>query len=652
MRSLCVCCLIVAMSLLAGCQQSATTAEPTGSAVVVVTGETIEINGHREIPRGMFGVHWMDATPEKLADWGIECFRRMHPTPDVPPTVIAQQDDIRGVPIVIDCLGDRYHPCTVVTDPDWKATLTTRGRQYGQLSRNAPGTWIEFWNEPFLNWAYKPGSNYDRKFYDQTRAAEGQPMTLLGRDKPTEHLLWTRAVRSVHAEDGSTDLMAYLAYNYIGRFHPAGHVFEFREGMYRNEEMWWGRDPTQISYFSGTQNRIWYVDMLKAFAPEAKKANPDLPILAGWSYSIAAGGYNSWHNLYRPVIDECWQWIDGLTEHHYHTNPRSIAARYELVTAYGHLKYGKWLRNYNTETQGTADPQLPGYDKPDDKNDPLRTAASSYGYGMSDILCQLRFQPDKAASRTTHGPDKAGWGLGGDEFVFRMLKPLRGQLVRTLGDDPEVWAVSSVHEGQLVTLIYNAHDKPWRVGLDVQAPAGTRLQDGRKGWVEVDAAARQLKLVEVDQPLTSAWGEAPGAWEQLDLVIPAASAVRVIYPLSGRVAAKAAVERKQYFCPQLLQRINPDEIVSLYVPVDMAGKERIDAAWVRLALDGANHPGAQLRINDGAWIDIPPQPGTLEFEIHPEMLSDSVKVTIKCGNEKGNGFDVLATSVVVDRLTK
>ncbi|MFW5839389.1 MAG: hypothetical protein ACOCZE_02290 [Planctomycetota bacterium] len=653
MRTTCLSALLCAAGLfgMTGCTQTgAAEPKPTPEAErvrVQVYDQLLTVNGYDEIPAGLFGVHWFDADPETIDDWGIELFRKMHSDPLAGPFLPSKNPELGQIPMVLDCLGDRYRPALAATNPnDFREILTQAARDYAAACKRAdwPG-WVEFWNEPYLNWAYKPAVNYDGQFYKPENRREGGRMTLKGRSEPTEHLVWTRAVRSVHAEDGSTDLMAYLAYNYIGRKNPEGYEFEFRGGKYRNVELWWGRDPTQVSYFSGQQNLKWYLQMLRAYAPVLKKELPSATLAAGWGYNIYSNNYAAWETLYRPTIDAGAEWIDGITEHHYYTDPRRVAAAYELVTAYGKVKHDKWLRNFNTETQGRTDPQMPGYDTGEAKNDdPLATAVGSFGYGTRDILCQLTFQPDKAATRTSHGPDKADWGLGGDEFVFRLLKPLRGKLVKTRTEDPDIWSVASIDaDKRLVVLVYNDDNRPRE--LSVSLPAHRAVEATS---VDVDAKARKLKLVDVpvermdDQTLAD-----PGR-RPVSLSLPARSAVRLLVDLR-EPGSLGSVSRVQHFSKDVFLRMNPDEIVSQSIDVPNPADPAIQAAWVRIALGGSDHPGSQIRIDDGDWMPIAERPGIHLYRITPDKLGESVKVTIKSGREKADAFYIHATSVVIDR---
>ena len=616
---------------------------------ITVTGQTMAVNGYDQVPRGLFGVHWTDLDPQMIQEWGIELARQMHPTPDGHVTVPDEREDWRGLAMVMDCLGDRYHPATVLTNPDWEGFFTELGTRYGNEAKEAGVPVIaEFWNETFLNWSYKPGVNYDPQFYEQEGREVGAPMTIKGWDEPLEHLVWNRAIRTVHV-DGRSDLMSYLAYNYIGRFHLAGHEFEFRGHRFRNQEMWWGTDPTQVSYWSGRQNAQFYRWMLVPFAQALKEANPEVEVIAGPSYSPSAGGWEAWEILYKPVIDEAWQWIDGLTEHHYHGDSRRAAVQYEVITSYAMTRYGKFLRGYNTEAGGRADANLPGAPETE-QGDPLRTAIGAFNYGLRDIVYMLHTQPDKAASRTTHGANKEGWGLGGDEFFFRLLRPLRGRLILTRSSDRDVWSVASVNDaGDLVVVVYNDHREPRKVRVDALPPRGTSLAgEGTRAWVEVDAEEHRLVLVEEPLRLEADRDAAPG----VTLELAARSGQRLVLPLTREVPEGVRVERTQAFGPDVLIRVNPDEMGIVDIELDAARLAAAERASLRLALQPHNSEALWRVEGVTEFAPLPNTQGIVEIPLDPAALDETVRVTFHSGREKPDGLLIPAVSIMLDTPTE
>ena len=91
-----------------------------------------------------------------------------------------------------------------------------------------------------------------------------------------------------------------------------------------------------------------------------RDTNPDVTILAGWDFNYSAGNWAVWTELYRPLLKQFPQRIDGLTEHHYGIEPALIQAWYELGTGEAVAFTGRWLKNWNTECQGRLDPAIYG----------------------------------------------------------------------------------------------------------------------------------------------------------------------------------------------------------------------------------------------------------------------------------------------------
>jgi len=125
----------------------------TTGGVVTVTGADLSVNGVDTVPVGLFGVHATPLSAAQAADWGIEAVRRISHLPPAGPTS-------NGVPFTLDCFFDRYQPAVCLTRPDWREWLTEAGRRYAAAADPRVCA-VEFWNEPYLNWACKPGVNYD-----------------------------------------------------------------------------------------------------------------------------------------------------------------------------------------------------------------------------------------------------------------------------------------------------------------------------------------------------------------------------------------------------------------------------------------------------------------------------------------------------------
>ncbi len=625
-------------AVLATVLAGAAAAEEEAPARVEVTGRLISISGQETVPAGLFGVHAFKVNETRVRDWGIAMVRRIRGVGGGPtePEKVAP-----GLGMVIDCLGDRYQPALQLTRPeDWEAAVEKAAREFAEGARDRDATaYAEFWNEPFLNWATKPGVNYDPKFYVQDEAALGKPMRIKGRAKPLESLVWDKAVRSVD-EGGRTSHHAWLAWDREGRKHPEGATFTWRGRSYKNVKMWWGRDPTQHSWYSAKQNGVFYDGMFTRFARTVKQANPDVVVIGGWNFNVDLDGWKFWHANIRPTLDAAIEWMDGMDEHHYYVGAEAIPVWYETVVAYTATKHGKRIRLYNTECGGFADTMLPGNeDLADrDKEDALRSAVRVLGYHTRDVMHLLATCPDKAASRAKHGEPPAGLAMSGEEAFFRFFKDLRGRLVQVESGSADVWAVASLNGSDLVAIVYNDAAKAGDVVLAVRAPAGTTLTAGRKVWVEADAAARTLKLPDSPVPVS-------GEGADVALRVPAKTAVKLIVPLQGTPPAKPGLKREQFFASGVLQKVQPGMPVEMTVMIDAAVLARAPAAHLRLALEGLDGKEAAVAVNGRPLADLATRNRrVLDVPLARDILKPETILTFTCG---GDGYQVDCASILL-----
>ena len=220
-----------------------------------VTGQLRSFNGATNVPGGLFGVHATTLTREQIVDWGIESVRIINTAPN------GQPPDPGNYKMVVECFFNRHEPAMVLTDPHWRESLA-------KLARATTGPrHIEFWNEPFLNWATRPGVNYDSRFYEQSNRVEGAVMTIKGWDKPVDFLVWSKQLRLVEPQSGAVDYLANGDPPLQRAGVPEGGRYKFRGKEYRMDSLWWGRDPSQKSYYSGRQNAQFYSSNARRFRP-------------------------------------------------------------------------------------------------------------------------------------------------------------------------------------------------------------------------------------------------------------------------------------------------------------------------------------------------------------------------------------------------
>ena len=608
---------------------------------VRVTGRLMSVNGHAEVPVGLFGVHALKLDSELIRDWGIECYRQIHFGPGSKVTVPEKGSQYSGLKMFIDCQGDRYCPAVSLTDPDYKEACARWGREFAEKCKAAGWTgWLEIWNEPYLNWAERSrgdGRNhYHPRWYDVEKAAEGGPVTIKGRTEPLKHLRWRR----LWAKDEKGKIAPLMT---IPEGLKAGDTFRGRQTQYWTDnqeqtftvvEEWHPYDPTAVSFWSGKQNYDFYMWMLLPWAKAVKETNPGVQVLAGWDFHINSNDWAAWEILYKPMIDEAARWIDGVTEHHYGSDSRMTAGTYEVVVAYGVTEHGKWLHLYNTETAGCVDPAVPGGRH--GKASPL----GAFNYGLRDITELIYRCPDKAASRTAHGSKTAGWGGGGDEFLFKLLKDLRGPLVETASTDLDVWPVASVNGDRLVVVIYNDHRQGRRVTFQVAAPPGTTLSDGHAVWVEPTEPKGPLAFEEA-QVCVNRSG-------RMELGLRPRSGMKLVFPLKGKVPEQPQLERRQFFAKGILKRIEPGRPVTLAVKVDADVLARAESARLRMVLEKVKGGQGRVKVN-GAAVALPDHDWITDVPLDPKWLGADTTLVFET---TGDGYQVDMASVVLDAPVK
>jgi hypothetical protein len=632
--------LVVAASLCA--------ADP--NPAIHVTGRLMDVNGQTEIPRGLFGLHAdIRLTEEMVKDWGVDGYRQIHYGPGGGSIAIDKDGKVKelfqGLAVVVDCQGDRFVPASCLSDPNYAKSFDRMGRKYAQLCKDA--NWVghaEFWNEPYLNWAERSRKNYDPKFYDVTKATDDGPVTIKGRGEPLKYMKWRR----LWAADANTGKINYMVP--VPKGAKAGDKIEHQFSLYFQPkgklaytvvEKWDVYDPTAVSFWSGKQNYDFYMWMFLPWVKAIKEVNPKVQVVGGWDFHLSSDGWKAWEMLYKPMIDESIQWIDGVCEHHYGSNTRGTTVEYEVLVAYAMAQHGKRLRCYNTETAGCVDPAVPG------NTHANATPYGAFNYGLRDIVELIWRSPDKAVARAAHGSLAPGWGGGGDVPRFKMFKDLRGRLVHAASDDLNVWPAVALNRDKLVMAIYNDYGGERTVKLTVDAPAGTALAGGSKAWVTPKEEKGPLETHEQAVPAT-------GKQAVLDVTVPARTGVKLTLNLKGEAATKTQVLRRQFFATRpeggaaVLNRIEPGKGVTVKVKVDAELLARAETAWVKLALEGVRGGEAAVNVN-GTAVRIPDVNYVIEVPVDAKLLKAENVLRFE---SSGDGYMVDAASVVIDAPVK
>ncbi len=620
------------------------------SSVKVEVGGFIEVNGQSEIPRGLFGVHAFKLTEEAVEEYGIECIRQIHFSPSSACAAIGRDGQVkplyRKLSVVIDCPGDRYAPPSVLKTKNYEEKFRRIGEAYAKKCKDAnwPG-YAEFWNEPYLNWASRShgsGRNvYHPKWYETEGRTAGGKVTIKGWDKPLEHLRWRN--RWAKGEDGKiyygVKIPADLKPGDTFRGHsPKSWYFTNRkEQTFTVVEQWGIWDPTQVGFWSGRQNRDFYLWMFLPYAKAIKETNPKVQVLGGWDFGFSHGGWKAFTELYAPVIDKAHKYMDGVTEHHYGINSRWVPVWYEVACAYSMSKYDKWLKGYNTETAGYLDPAVHGTGG-GEKRTGLAKEWGTATYLLRDVLELIYHSPAKSGSRTSHHVGH------GEKTALTFLKELRGPMLRTTSDDRDVWPVASYNSqtGKLVVMVFNNAKDQRRIDLTIPAPEGTRFERIVRGDLRKHPKSGRLAVRTEMVPI------ADNQTATLSGTIPGRQAIRLVFDVEGTVKTAPRWTRRQFFAKEgPLVNVKPGCVERLTMKVPPAFVAGAEKAVLRLVLEGAIEE-AQPMLN-GQRVKLDARPFVMDLPVDPANLKATNVLELSSKAKEGRGFRVVTASLIVDR---
>ena len=217
------CCLIIAIVAGAVGGHTVHAAESSSDrppeVAVTVHAQQVTFNGRTALPMGMLGVHNVPLDEERVADWGVTGVRLIHHNPGgvtrIPDAgararLQAEVDAAtdrkerrrlqrrldRLLPHTLswamDCFYDRYQPALQISHPtDWEERLRNAVRSFVSNARESGQQhYLEFWNEPYLNWATSPAVNYSPRYYMTDGVQPGDPMVLRETGEAVPGLVW------------------------------------------------------------------------------------------------------------------------------------------------------------------------------------------------------------------------------------------------------------------------------------------------------------------------------------------------------------------------------------------------------------------------------------------------------------------------------
>lgn len=545
-----------------------------------VTAKKYEINGQKEIPIGMFGVHSTSLSPERVSKWGVELVRGIEAGPSGVPSLPGRNNTFPvNIKRTIDCYYDRYQPAWIIRNPGgFTADLENLAERYANAAGSSFPHVLEFWNEPFLNWASRPAVNYDNRWYDTTQAVVGAPVKRPGSQENMPHLVWnyTRWFRQIQPPTITDPVNFYvqLANNWTALNNlPIGGTLTVGSRTFQAINSWLARDTTQASYYSSLANGWMYDKMYRIFASKIKEVNPNVKVLSGWGIQLHQDNYRPWRTLYRLSLDSNHALIDGIHEHHYGGDTRWIASGYEVAHAYAHQKYGKRLKFYNTEAGGFLDPQIPGNVTPGPPSGGVQQQArSGMTYTLRDILFLLRHSPDKAEARSAHEAHLYG---AGDGFALEMMKHLRGELVWTESTQDNLWVVASRRQDTLAVLCFNDNNSATNAVLKIELPQGQLLESGSMTFVKDSTDGTNMAWVRSNL-------EVSGQQWRDTIAFTAKSARAFLFQTSGTAAMQETVKGEQFFGDKTLLSIPPNTSDTIHVNIAAEAFQNMKSARLKM----------------------------------------------------------------------
>ncbi len=580
------------------------------------------------------------------------------------------------IPLRINSFGDRTQPPVRVADPNWKQTMATMASNVATVAERGSGPVIvEFWNEPYLNWANDNRKAFNPGHYDTSKAAEGGPVHIRHDGQEVPHLKWTRnraalpwdwtrkgnqEFRRGRTENGQVTMGSWARkyqtprhvwYQQVADQNPPdsvkdGDTYTAKNGKtYTAFTPWTIYDETQFTFWSGKGMGKLYDEPLVEFARAAKeKAGEDVIIIAGWGNRPSEDHWAGFHQLYKPTIDASWKYIDGINDHDYGGSPLRMPANYEVVNAYSKTVYGKPLTFWNTEAASNMDPQAHGGAE-------QRSAdAMKFQWVSRKIAQSLDTMPDKIRNISHFGIGGGFWSDGGEGVAFDMMRELRGRLVYVESPREDVYVVAAIDgtdplaprgklgDQQVMTvLVLNDSLDAETMNLNIEAPTGAtfaktgRLRVARYNW--------NTGKPEIDEQTL----KTDGQQAEVRLVAESRGPVVVNIPLETPIdpAAPAEVRHEQFLHTAVLEEVHAENPAQATIAIPSAGA--VKKARLRLVVERLAEGEGQVVIN-GTTLALPGRPtaeGTpliLEMPIDPSLLKDKNEVIFQVTDPARAGY--------------
>jgi hypothetical protein len=645
-------------------------------AKVRVSGKLLDINGTTMMPAGLFGGYHLPAGS----------YEKYRLAMDRPFNTFGGVSTNPVTHMSVNCYGDRGMCSPMIGNSNWVATVSNMGATAAAKVK-ASGTdrtyYVEWWNEPYLNWANKNRSMFRWENFQTNGAVEGGPVRLKADGSLCPYLKFTKNFdappwqwiekrytgdrdnwrRGIGADGrfvgGHAPTFCGNHPSPIPGSHPPkdvkdGEKYDYRGGQLTAVTPWWVYDETQFTYWSAKGLGRFYNEPLLTLGKTMKAIYPKTFIIAGWGFRPSEDHWDAFRLAYQPTIDFAHEVIDGIHDHDYGGDAIKMPSSHELITAYGMTRYGKWLTSWNTETASGSDPSVYGEEEKGIADQ------RKFAWTARKLIHALHTVPDKARSFAWFGQGELNaFSAKGEGILFEMLMNLRGRLVQIDTGDPLVYGIAVIDGAdpenprpekvgpgmELVVCLFNDHETERDVEASITAPAGTAFSGvvtrapnfKPDGAIIIDLGGEVLKGNEY-------------AYKHR---IPAKGAVSASFILTGTPGAKSEVVVRQSFSHDILVTVTPDKPSVQNIAIKPDDLKSARRAWLRIVTERLAEGEGTVSINGKTYVlpkAVTPEnnPWIRDMPVDVADLKQANTLTFKAAAGHA-GYLLAATSLYVER---
>ncbi len=311
-------------------------------------------------------------------------------------------------------------------------------------------------------------------------------------------------------------------------------------------------DP-KLKYFHlfGEPNARWfrfnagaedYARFFNQWATETHKRFPQIKLGGPVTWGTPTRNAQ-WDGWCKTLLDTAHANLDFLDWHSYGGTSTKLEGDLHVVTGYGKMLYGKWIRNVVSETNINVGSRKSWHDR--------RIHYTKRAVAMMKQTFAFLRHPDKIFSRQFH--DYAAWAgsydarfLGDDTMpvtpmmlLYKAFKPLRGQRLVTRNPFPDVQLEAAVNDHRLCIALANTGPRRKRIPLAIT---------GLERFKVVQTSAKQLTvegLADITLP------------EDLVIDLPADSLLVAVITTQRPIQPTRSLRRWEYFGERFLTRLGP-----------------------------------------------------------------------------------------------